>query len=354
MIQEPVEAVTDPPRWPQFRLVHIVYIVTLLASAMALFSAHGLMVGGVICAFWASVFVSRNRRRAFINACVIFVLFPCLVYVLWPASGAAREAPRRFQCANNMKQIGVALHNYHDVYGSLPPAYTADERGKPKHSWRVLILPFIDQQALYDKYNFDEPWNGRHNRQLIDSIPSVYRCPSSRDNGNGQTSYVAVVGANTAWPESSMRTLSQISDGTSNTVMVMECDDQEILWLEPVDLGFDEALSSVTSDDLTKVHRHYGEDLLRRYSYVVRGILFADGHVGYAQSGVRREVWSALLTINDGVPWKEEDLEGVPIVSTSVNVSGVLRLVAFIVLTVLPLPWVYLNPNRNRNGSESN
>src|SRR4029453_12945484 len=87
--------------------------------------------------------------------CIGALLFSCApigVALLLPAVQQAREAARRTQCKNNLKQIGLALHNYADVYGSFPPAYIADETDKPMHSWRVLILPFLDQDQLYKEY----------------------------------------------------------------------------------------------------------------------------------------------------------------------------------------------------------
>ena len=90
----------------------------------------------------------------------------------------AREAAQRSTCKNNLKQIGLALHNYHDRYQSFPPAFVADENGKPMHSWRVLLLPYLDQADLYARYNFNEPWNGPNNLKLGDEIPEVYGCPN--------------------------------------------------------------------------------------------------------------------------------------------------------------------------------
>ena len=104
------------------------------------------------------------------------------------------------QCSNHLKQIGLALQNYHDAYGSFPPAYMADADGKPIHSWRVLILPYLEQKALYDKYSFDEPWDGPNNSQLHEAAISAYICPSRPGNSRTDTSFVAVVGAQTAWP----------------------------------------------------------------------------------------------------------------------------------------------------------
>src|SRR5207248_2869881 len=89
-----------------------------------------------------------------------------LVGVLGRAMLQAREEARASQCLC-IKQIGLALLNYHDTYGSFPPAYVADATGKPIHSWRVLILPFMEQSSLYNAYSMAEPWDGPNNRKLL-------------------------------------------------------------------------------------------------------------------------------------------------------------------------------------------
>jgi hypothetical protein len=109
------------------------------------------------------------------------LVIPCLIALLLPAVQQAREAARRTQCKNNMKAIALAMHNYHDTYGSFPPAYIPDENGKPMHSWRVLILPMLDQQFLYSQYDFDQPWDSPANRSVMDRMPAIYGCPSSPD-----------------------------------------------------------------------------------------------------------------------------------------------------------------------------
>ena len=104
------------------------------------------------------------------------------------------------QCANNLKQIGLALHAYHERYGVLPPAYVADANGRPMHSWRVLLLPFLEQQSLYDWYDFREPWDGPHNIKLLNNTPSCYICPSRLSYPTTVTSYVAITGPGTMFP----------------------------------------------------------------------------------------------------------------------------------------------------------
>ncbi|MFH1269123.1 MAG: DUF1559 domain-containing protein [Planctomycetota bacterium] len=107
---------------------------------------------------------------------------------------AAGRAATRTQCSNNLRQIGIAMLNYHDTYGSYPPAYIPDEKGQPKHSWRVLLLPFLEQQTLYDQYDFDRPWDSPENAALGNLMPEAYRCPSDTLSAFSETSFAMIVG----------------------------------------------------------------------------------------------------------------------------------------------------------------
>jgi len=169
---------------------------------------------------------------------------PVLVALLLPAVQAAREAARRAQCTNNLKQIGLALHNYQSTHGRFPPAASVGKDGKPLLSWRVALLPFLEQQALYERFHLDEPWDSPHNKELLKLLPSTYACPSRPDVKPGTTAttttYRAITGKGAAFEGAEGRKLADFTDGLSNTLMVVESRDA-VPWTAPDDLTFDPA-----------------------------------------------------------------------------------------------------------------
>jgi hypothetical protein len=178
--------------------------------------------------------IGKMMRIIFVAAC----LFAFLTLVV-RHQGGAYSASRRAQCTNNLKQIALALHNYHAAYDALPPAYIADERGRPLHSWRVLLLPFLEQQGLYDQYDFREPWDGPNNIKLLGKMPSVFECPSNYRPGpavSTVTSYVVISGPGTMFPGASSILLDQVTDVLAETLMVVEAANVRIPWTKPEDL----------------------------------------------------------------------------------------------------------------------
>ena len=266
---------------PQFRLVPVIYLVSLLAVSMATFGGRGLIPGSILSVFWSVVYTSRTRAKAFkILGTALMLGFGW--WAMWKGCSDPPEATRSMMCANNLKQIALALHNYHDVYKCFPPAYVADSNGKPMHSWRVLILPFLEQQAIYNAYHFDQPWDSPSNRQLLSSISSVLRCPSRRAQSTtsaAYTDYFAVVGPTAAWPGSVGRKLTEFPDDKSMTILVVEVAGQNVLWSEPRDLTFEEATKLVNSRDplLEGCHRYDG--MFRDDVHAYRHITMCDGSV---------------------------------------------------------------------------
>jgi hypothetical protein len=116
------------------------------------------------------------------------------------------------------------------------------------HSWRVLILPWLEQKEIYDRYRFDEPWDGPNNRKLHDLVVSAYVCPSHRGQGHA-TAYLAVVGSGTAWHGSEPVRLEDVADGPDRTVQVVEVTSPSIHWMEPLDLEFDRMSPAIHGPD---------------------------------------------------------------------------------------------------------
>jgi hypothetical protein len=149
---------------------------------------------------------------------------------------AVRQAGSRSRSLNNLKQIGLAMHNYHDVYKTFPAAVQLGPKNTP-HSWRVSLLPFLEQSTLYDQYRQDEPWDSENNKRVLAAMPDVYRCPlDRRDSKNA--SYFVLAGPDTAFPRDRAARLASILDGTSNTLMVAESK-QATPWTKPEDIPFD-------------------------------------------------------------------------------------------------------------------
>ena len=329
----------------QFRIVHIAYVVALIAISLATFGVPGLSLAFSAWLLWSLVFTSSSRPRVMLTTSLL-VLNCCLViHFMWPVFSSP-PATSRSRCPINIRRIVWALANYERQYGSYPPPYIPDKTGKPMHSWRVLLLPFLREQQLYDKYNFDEPWNGPNNIKLVNSMPDVYSCPSSTDrqaNGRGCTSYLAVVGPDTMWPSSSPRKRSEITDKAGDTVVVIEYHDPQIMWLEPRDLGFDEALQILATEDWMQVGSHGREDFFyqRTFGHYV-GIVDSQEEI-YVHCILSRNTWSALLKVNDGTRLDAKDLVRAPVPSRPKIINWI-RVSVFVLVVLIPLPWVWLNP----------
>ena len=212
--------------------------------------------------------------------------------ILLPAIQASREAARRMQCMNHMKQLGLSIHNYHDVTNSFPPLYTVDANGKPLHSWRVMILPFIEQAALYDAIRHDEPWDSEYNKQFHDRMPAVFQCPSNPDKG---CCYVVIAGevfvparqatgVGQRWARGNTN-FASISDGTSNTLAFIEVQ-TPFNWMNPMaDITLDELAKGINDDNVAGSHHRGGCN-----------VGFFDGSVRFISESIDLRVLRALGT----------------------------------------------------------
>lgn len=156
---------------------------------------------------------------------------------LLDAIKAARAAARRAQSMNNLKQLGLAFHCYHDVNKRFPPAVVMGPDGKTPHSWRVEVLPFLEQKELYDQYRMTEPWDSPHNKKLLEKMPAVFRDPSA-DPTSTNSCYFALTGNGTVFSDKEGTQLRDITDGTSNTILIVEAK-RKIPWTKPEDIPYD-------------------------------------------------------------------------------------------------------------------
>ena len=199
--------------------------------------------------------ISIRRRRAFtlVELLVVIAIIGILVALLLPAVQAAREAARRISCQNNMKQLGLSLHNYHDTHKALPPSRTS----RPRHSWAPFLLPFIEQGNLYDQYNWHVNWDQPGNQPTIATQISTLRCPSAPGGTSRQdtvrpgilaatSDYAPITGIASIVVRAGYITntnlqgamisgrwvrLAEIIDGTSNTIFMGEDAGRPAFWI---------------------------------------------------------------------------------------------------------------------------
>lgn len=157
--------------------------------------------------------------------------------LLLPAVQSARAAARRAQSTNNLKQIGLAIHNFESVRGKFPRPAIVDKQGKPLLSWRVAILPFIEMELLYDKFKLNEPWDSPHNKALLAEMPTTYADPSLSAAEPGSTTYRAFAGKGTFFDPSAELSVKDVTDGLSNTIAVVGAT-QGVPWTKPEDIAF--------------------------------------------------------------------------------------------------------------------
>lgn len=172
-----------------------------------------------------------------VHLALVISLIAIVLATLVPLARQAREGARRSACSGNLHQLALALVNYHDTYHSFPPAHYTDASGKPSHSWRALVLPFMEQHSIYSRYSFDEPWNGPNNSMLHKERISLYHCPSAHGS-QFHTNYVAVTGSR-VWPKCGTFSLKN-GPPASQTIMIVEISNSDIHWMEPRDLSLDE------------------------------------------------------------------------------------------------------------------
>ncbi len=203
------------------------------------------------------------------------------------AVSAGRSAAGEAQARNQLKQIGLALHNYHDVFQTFPPATNPmylNAEGKSQLSWRVHVLGLLGHAELQKQFNFKEPWDSPQNKALIEKMPDVFKTQGTTQPG--YTAILGISGPGTAFEGPLGKKLQDFRDGTSNTVVAVEATpDKAVIWTKPDDLVFDpnDALRSLGMIPPTGLRA-----------------LFADGSVRNIPPSVTADIVKALFTIAGG------------------------------------------------------
>jgi hypothetical protein len=231
------------------------------------------------------------------------------IALLLPAVQKVREAANRMSSQNNLKQLALAIHNYHSTYNRFPPAVVYSEDGKPLYSWRVLVLPFVEEDNLYRQFKLDEPWDSPHNKSLLPRMPRVFHDPALPESDRGETTYLGLNGKGAIFwsdPKNGLDRLppaagekgkgrfvakpairmADVADGTSNTFMIVEAE-EAVPWTAPIDLQFDP------------------DGPLPRFSSLHGGFqaAFADGSVRFFKKGqLDDKTLRLLIMMNDGQP----------------------------------------------------
>lgn len=196
--------------------------------------------------------------------CVIGIL----VALLLPAVSQARIAAQRAMVSNQTREIALAVMNYEAVHRTLPSAYSVGPNGPPTMSWRVELLPYLENNALYGSLQRDKAWNDPVNQAQTSTIIPAFtspRCPESMSSP--VTAFVAVVGPDTLIRPGTPIRLRDVTDGLSNTAFLLELRQSDIGWAEPRDVSVEEAIKLIQScPDLTGLTVAMGDGSVRQIS----------------------------------------------------------------------------------------
>lgn len=234
-------------------------VILLSASCAAFGTVSGTAVSAILFASAACFMVRESRWSRSVRIAAVVLGLSAMVCLVLPALNAARETARCMHCANNLKQIGLALRSYWDCHGCFPPACTYDRSGRPMHSWRLLIKPFLDGSTTYSYCNFTEPWDSPSNRRLLADRQSVYKCLTDETAwrpDSTATSYVAIVGSRARWRSSKAESTDQeLHNHAADTFLVIEMANSGIQWPEPKDIRFDD-IQALRSLAAASSHAH--------------------------------------------------------------------------------------------------
>lgn len=244
------------------------------------------------------------RRREILVCCLVIGFIAALIV---PAIFRVREAARRTHCVNNLKQIGLGMHNHHDIFNALPIGIETSASGAAVQNWRPRIYPaFMEQFPLF--YDRSLPWDSPKNKRLIngtpvtmtdkgggnprqvtlDPCPEMWRCPTADSHDAKRVGYAVVVGESTPFPLNRAISFGEITDGVEHTIMVVETRSGSPYWTEPIELHFDSLPFAINGDNSAGISSFHPGGV---------NVCFADGSVHFLTDKISTNELRALVTI---------------------------------------------------------
>lgn len=267
------------------------WLVPIMAAAL------GVSVAGITLGL-SKIYVEEttSKRRDWIVSNLIAAALLIFVVIPNPRSHPP-EAYRRTACKNNLKSIGLAMHNYHDDQ----MRFTRASSGSPLVSWRVTLLPYLDQRPIYHRYHPGSEWNSADNLPLASEKMNVFSCPSSyyprNSDGLWYTAYSMPIGEHTVGGDRQGTSFKEITDGTSSTLLIVEACGSQIIWTEPRDVNIDSQPAGINLKG-----SHPGDSAGWLSSYHGHGtfVLLADGSVRFLSQTIDAAILKKLATIDGG------------------------------------------------------
>jgi hypothetical protein len=205
----------------------------------------------------------------------------------------------------SLKAIGLAMHNYYAMYKKLPPAVVRDPQDRPLYSWRVLLLPYLEDEAVYEQFRLDEPWDSPHNKALLGRTPWYYQPALGGVDGPGLTRYRVFVGPGTAFERDGLR-WADFPDGPACTLLVVEAA-EPVFWSQPAELTYDPVGPlPPLGGAFTKPAYFLGYEVGRRPGFAA---CFADGSIRFLDARTDEATLRALVTRDGGEPVDVSKLE---------------------------------------------
>lgn len=318
-------------RW---RIRHLFYATTFYASGIALGPTT---IWATTLWLLISFFALRKRDGLSAIKLLLWVALGVLfVSAMLPNVHVHRTPRAETVCQNNLRQIALAIHSYESDHGNLPESRVLGPNQKPLHSWRVLILPYLEEDLLYEQYRFDEPWDGPNNRKLHNQMPDVFKCPTC--DVRVHTTYKMVRGMGTAFVDGQSKKFSDIKDGTAQTGLLIEDAGNPVHWMQPTDLTLEEAVKVFSNTNLDDVP-HYEDDLYSKLSLGFSTVLM-DGQVGSIGCHCDQDEIRKLFGDDNGPP----EFAKLITLSDRVKYGALIAAIVYVIHWLIPIVLILRKP----------